>query len=269
MAQQISRQDMLSYIESHPKAIVRDIAANFGITTNLASAKLKGYLDGGFVTREVMGTIPSGKEFYGYTAVKQAQGKPRKVRKAIQAKETLETPAPAVAAQPAEDFLNPWVQSLAAALAKQVAAQFSVALHTELQAVMPKLPELPMPTNILDVAPMAPLDVGYTTHQPVEVAPPKERKAKVGIVGLFGNKKQEIEREFSEIYDLEVWYDEGIPRLKSMAISCEIIFVMRYVSHKTTQTLSANGANWRKVSGDFAQLQHDMMDYYFNTTEKA
>ena len=98
---------------------------------------------------------------------------------------------------------------------------------------------------------------------PVEQYIAKQRLPRVGIVGISPPKRQQIEQEYGELFELVYWWSEdGDNKLKSMATSCEIVFVMDYVSHRHTQIMQARGGNLRKINGDIRALIDELAKHY-------
>lgn len=94
---------------------------------------------------------------------------------------------------------------------------------------------------------------------------PKTRLPVIGICGMSTPQQSAIAGEITEFADLEFWHDDGDRRLESMARKCDIIFVnLGQSSHKTTQILDANKANYviPKTNGKTAMLA--AIKEYFN-----
>lgn len=94
---------------------------------------------------------------------------------------------------------------------------------------------------------------------------PKTRLPVIGICGMSTHQQSAIAGEITEFAELEFWHDDGDRRLESMAKKCDIIFVnLSQTSHKTTQILDANKANYviPKQNGKTAILA--AIKEYFN-----
>lgn len=258
----LTRNDVLKYLKAHPGATNRDLADHFNIRPNIMATRTKQLLNRGFVTRTEIGKTLTKSPVFGYVAVAQAEGKSAPERRKLQAHQTVVTPSSNVGERLDVPELSEMIQSLADTLAKQIASQVVVSLHTqlrsELAAVIP--PALPAPR----------FDIQAIVGNAVEVQAPVTtvRKPKIGIVGVHVGSRQTIEEEFSSIFDIRFWtVEDGDSRLKSMAVSCELIYVMDYVGHKHTQLLTAKGAKWKKIHGGVSVLTNEMTSYFLENSK--
>lgn len=83
----------------------------------------------------------------------------------------------------------------------------------------------------------------------------KERKPKIGIIGLSSPQRGPITEKFAEFADIDFWHDDGQGKLNSLALSSDVIFVNKsQASHKFTQMLDARNAEYILVQPGTTQM---------------
>lgn len=243
-----TRQELLTFIKSHPDCNTKAIAEHFGFNINSAATRTKQLFDGGHVTRKQVGINTYGKPLYIYNAPSEVEGKTKKERLAIAQPSHVPTTDKPIVSLSMDDLVSGFVSNFAQSLVGAIITQLKPRLEEELRKALPAA--LPKPTVL-------------APSEPVHIPADKPRLPRVGILGVQPPKRCAIDTEFGELFDLTYWCsDDGDNRLKPMAHSCETIFVMDYVSHKHTQLLQARGANLRRVNGDIRALT-DLLTGYF------
>ena len=263
----MSRGELLAYVAAHPNTTSDDLARAFGISLTDAAGRLSRAYTRGNLCREVMHYLPRGNAVYGYRVV---EGKPEPMPRQPEQKAVKIAP-------PAFD-LSSGITTLAESIAKQIASQVVHVLQGQLTrelagAMLPVAPRHEVPEVSVPVEPPAPPVV--EPPAPPVVEPPKlpvvepvksQRKPKVAVIGVTPQQAGILSSEFADAYDLAFWQNDGIPRLRSIGISCELCLVTKFVSHKATEVLTAQGAHWRKVTGGIDSIRDALTGYYVERT---
>lgn len=241
-----TRHELIEFIKANPGCKSDLVACNFGFNINSAATRLKQLYDAGYVTRHSTGINKYGKPVYAYKAHADTEGKTRKERLASV---TQISPAPhdkPIVGISLDTLVGDFVTSFANTLATSIVAQLKPRLEEELKRALPAaLPSAPV------------------ISAPVEQYIAKQRLPRVGVIGVAPPKRQHIDAEFAELFEIVYWWSEdGDNKLKSMATSCEIIFVMDYVAHRHTQIMQSRGANLRRINGDIRALIDEMAKHY-------
>ena len=243
-----TRQDIIDFVRVNPGCATKDFARVFAVNTNDAATRLKQVFDAGYIRREVA-AVTKGRPSYAYWVVEASVGKLKKERLAIVKNLEPNTHDKPIVGNTLDSMLSDFVGSFAASLAGAIVDQLKPRLEQELRKVLPAA--LPSPA-LMEVQ---------------QAKPEKVRLPRIGILGVATAKRASIDEEFDTIFDITYWCsDDGDLRLKPMAHSCEMIFVMDYVGHKHTQLLTSRGANMRRVNGDIRAMQDMLTSYYIERT---
>lgn len=90
--------------------------------------------------------------------------------------------------------------------------------------------------------------------------PQKPKLKKIMVVGLIGEQRNFIEKEFKDIFDLKFYdKDDNIQSLKERAINCdEIILMTKFISHKHQDLVKASGAPFSYCNGGISDLSKQL-----------
>lgn len=266
----MSRGELLAYVAAHPNTTSDDLVSAFDISYTDAAGRLSRASKRGELRREVARYSSTGHSIYGYTVVEEKKSEPKLKSRQPEQK--------AAKIAPSTFDLSGGIAVLAENIAKQIASQVVHALQgqltRELAGTMPPVaPRHEVPEVSVPVEPPAPPVV--EPPAPPVVEPPKlpvvepvksQRKPKVAVIGVTPQQAGILSSEFADAYDLAFWQNDGIPRLRSIGISCELCLVTKFVSHKATEVLTAQGAHWRKVTGGIDSIRDALTGYYVERT---
>ena len=240
-----TRHQLIEFIKSNPGCKNVDIAKRFNLDTSGAATRTSQLHKGGFVTRK--GSTPNsrGSVVYSYYAHTNTEGKTKQERLHIVKPSIPKAHDKPIVGISLDTLVSDFVTSFAASIASSIVAQLKPRLEEELKKALPTA----LPSPVISA--------------PVEQYIAKQRLPRVGIVGISPPKRQQIEQEYGELFELVYWWSEdGDNKLKSMATSCEIVFVMDYVAHRHTQIMQARGGNLRKINGDIRVLIDELAKHY-------
>ncbi|HNO34563.1 MAG TPA: hypothetical protein PKK30_09635 [Nitrospira sp.] len=258
----MSRGELLAYVAAHPNTTSDDLARAFGISLTDAAGRLSRAYTRGNLCREVMHYLPRGNAVYGYRVV---EGKPEPMLKSRQPEQKAAKIAPSTF------DLSGGIAVLAENIAKQIASQVVHALQgqltRELAGVVPPVISAPPVTISQPLKVETPkIEAPVVLDPPVIEVLKHQRLPKVAIIGVTPQQAGILSTEFSDTYDLSFWQNDGIPRLRSIGVSCELCLVTKFVSHKATEVLTAQGAHWRKVTGGIDSIRDALTGYYVERT---
>ena len=244
----VTRQDLVGFIKQNPGCTNTEIAKHFNLSTGSTSTRTGQLYKAGYLTRKGSAPNTRGNIVYSYYAHHDAEGKTKRERLHIVQPAQTKTHDKPIESLSLDSLVGDFVQSFASTLATAIVGQLKPRLEEELKRALPAA--LPSPAVI------------SPQTQPTEVIP-KQRMPRIGIVGIAPPKRQQIDHEFGDIFEVIYWWSEdGDNKLKSMATSCEIIFVMDYVAHSHTQIMSSRGANLRRINGDIRVLIDELEKHY-------
>jgi DNA-binding MarR family transcriptional regulator len=245
-----TRHELIEFIKANPGCKNADVAEHFGLSAANASTRTGQLYKGGFVTRKGSAPNSRGNVVYSYYAHANVEGKTKAERLHIIQPSQAKTHDKPIVGISLDTLVGDFVTSFANTLAASIVAQLKPRLEEELKRALPAaLPSAPV------------------ISAPVEQYIAKQRLPRVGVIGVAPPKRQHIDAEFAELFEIVYWWSEdGDNKLKSMATSCEIIFVMDYVAHRHTQIMQSRGANLRRINGDIRALIDEMAKHYL---EKA
>lgn len=248
----LTKEEMLAFVAEHPKITSADLAQTFGLSHSDASGRLARAYKAGVLTRVKSYVNDCGAPVYGYTMGEKPAEKPV---------ESRERKRPAKIDKQDGVDLSSGITALAEGIAKQIVAQVVHALQGQLTrelagVVPPVIAQQPLKVEAPKIETPVVLD------PPVIEAPKPQRAPKVAIIGVTPQQAGILSSEFADTYDLSFWQNDGIPRLRSIGIACELCLVTKFVSHKATEVLTAQGANWRKVTGGIDSIRDALTGYY-------
>lgn len=91
----------------------------------------------------------------------------------------------------------------------------------------------------------------------------KKRLPKVGVIGMNPTQAGAIIATFGESAEFEFWKDDGENRLRSLGMSCDVIFVnLGNASHKYTQMLDAMDAEYIRVQNGTSNMKSAIKKYF-------
>lgn len=270
----LSKEELLAYVAAHPGVTSPELANAFGLIQSDASARLVKAHKAGNLNRVEVRRLATGITIYGYTLVEGTAGLNKQERLVKAGRDRANIGQTSGKAMPMFD-LSSGIAALAEGIAKQIASQVVHALQgqltRELAGVVPPVISAPPVTisqplkvetpKIEAPVVLDPLVIDVLKHQLKH-----QRLPKVAIIGVTPQQAGILSTEFSDTYDLSFWHNDGIPRLRSIGISCELCLVTKFVSHKTTEVLTSQGAHWRKVTGGIDSIRDALTGYYVERT---
>lgn len=139
-----------------------------------------------------------------------------------------------------------------------------IPLMTAAEAAQPRS----VPVVPLSIVPPAP------APRPVAVAapPPAPRKMRVAIVGLLGDQKGMIEKEYDKCFNLRVYLSEDGrgKAFEDQIARCDAVVVMaRFIGDSLEKVAKANGVRYVKVSGGMTSLRDKLTDLFVNEQVSA
>lgn len=259
----MSRGELLAYVAAHPNTTSDDLVSAFDISYTDAAGRLSRASKRGELRREVARYSSTGHSIYGYTVVEEKKSEPKLKSRQPEQK--------AAKIAPSTFDLSGGIAVLAENIAKQIASQVVHALQgqltRELAGVVPPVISAPPVTISQPLKVETPkIEAPVVLDPPVIEVLKHQRLPKVAIIGVTPQQAGILSTEFSDTYDLLFWYNNGIPHLRSIGISYELCLVTKFVSHKTTEVLTSQGAHWRKVTGGIDSIRDALTGYYVERT---
>lgn len=159
----------------------------------------------------------------------------------VERRPVLEAPAVIKQIEPVVT-LDSIVNMLADTLANQVMSKLQHALNAHVQHVVQQPPKK------------------------LEAPAKQSRLPRIGVCGLLPQQAGQIQTEFCDTYDIIFWNDrngDGSAQLKSLGISCEMVFLhVQHMRHTTESTLRSAGAKFTRVNGGVSQMSEAITKYY-------
>ena len=234
------------YLQSHPDALVADIAKATGLVNSDIAARLCGLRDKGIAVSTEAGRSLSNRPILRWSLTGKTFDKP-KPREPKQ-KEYVSSP-PNISL---DALVESMAEGLVAALVQKVKAKLPAALAGVTPAAHLTLP--------------APAPAAVALPAPEPTPAPRTYKPVIGVVGLLPQQAGALQEKFGGSLDIRFWNDgDDKGRLRSIADNCEAVFLhTRHAGHHTDQMLKTYSANLRRVTGGTSNMEVAIRGYFVN-----
>ncbi len=268
----ITQVALIDFIRDNPDATSADVAKQFDSSVKYAATRLKQMADAKRIYVSSTNKTLTNRPVHHYRVVDappEAQKPERaeaaaKVKRILTPRSTLVEPSMPLALD-LTDTVSTLTRALVDGLVSRVVAEVQSELAVKLAASLSniKLPALPAPKIV--PAKANEYDDAAVVAAVAAPAVVRDRKPKIGVVGLLPQQQAMIKNEFGKDVDLRFWKDESNSMLKSIGATCEIVFVTKWAGHSECETLRSVGAKYKFLpSGGLDQLRDAITDVYLD-----
>lgn len=255
----LTRNQIIQCIDKNPGATNSQLASILGGSPERMATRTKQLLDGGYVTRNQVGTNKQSQPIYGYWAN-------NKVGVNMSKQERIKTVSHIPSLSHGESFwIDKIADQVASSIAKQIAVRVKTRLSNQLGALIAEqfnnFQQLDAPAESVDVASL----LERITNLPDKTETQRKRMQTVGVIGLTATQNGEIVAEFGEVLDLRFAYTDQLPVIKQIAKAADIVFVhYKHCSHNVDNILKSSGTNYQLVGGAMSQMKEALQQYCNN-----